>query len=43
MYVLLDILQILARIPKPAVSDGNTTFIRKSEVPRSAAPVTPGI
>ncbi len=26
MRVLLDILQIIARIPKPAISDGNTTF-----------------
>ncbi|MCW5558518.1 MAG: nucleoside monophosphate kinase [Verrucomicrobiae bacterium] len=29
LYVLLDILKILARIPKPAVSDGNTTFLRR--------------
>ncbi|MFO1457961.1 MAG: nucleoside monophosphate kinase [Verrucomicrobiota bacterium] len=42
MYVLLDILQILARIPKPAVSDGNTTFIRKADVPRNTAVVAPG-
>ncbi len=27
LQVLLDILKILARIPKPAVSDGNTTFM----------------
>ena len=26
MRVLLDILQIVSRIPKPAISDGNTTF-----------------
>jgi adenylate kinase len=26
MRVLLDILQIISRIPKPAISDGNTTF-----------------
>ena len=26
MRVLLDILQIIARIPKPAISDGNTTY-----------------
>ena len=31
MFVLLDILKILARIPKPAVSDGNTTFIRRAD------------
>jgi adenylate kinase len=27
LLVLLDILKILARIPKPAVSDGRTTFV----------------
>lgn len=32
LFVLLDILKILARIPKPAVSDGNTTFLRRSEL-----------
>lgn len=32
MFVLLDILKILARIPKPAVSDGNTTFLRKADI-----------
>ena len=26
LHVLLDILKIVARVPKPAVSDGNTTF-----------------
>jgi hypothetical protein len=26
MFVLLDILKVIARIPKPAVSDGGTTF-----------------
>ena len=31
MFVLLDILKILARIPKPAVSDGNSTFIRRAD------------
>ena len=29
LHVLLDILKIVARIPKPAVSDGNTTFVAK--------------
>ena len=28
--------------PKPAVSDGNTTFIRKADVPRNTAVVAPG-
>ncbi|MBL9175505.1 MAG: nucleoside monophosphate kinase [Verrucomicrobiales bacterium] len=42
MYVLLDILQILARIPKPAVSDGNTTFIRKADVARAQVPAASG-
>jgi adenylate kinase len=32
LYVLLDILKILARIPKPAISDGNTTFHPRREV-----------
>lgn len=32
LFVLLDVLKILARIPKPAVSDGNTTFLRKADV-----------
>lgn len=32
MLVLLDILKILARIPKPAVSDGNTTYIDQHAV-----------
>jgi len=32
LFVLLDILKILARIPKPAVSDGNTTFLRRSDL-----------
>ncbi|MBX3732298.1 MAG: nucleoside monophosphate kinase [Verrucomicrobiae bacterium] len=32
LYVLLDILKILARIPKPAVSDGNTTFLRREDL-----------
>ncbi len=32
MFVLLDILKILARIPKPAISDGATTFIRRADV-----------
>lgn len=35
MFVLLDILKILSRIPKPAVSDGNTTFIRRADVVRA--------
>lgn len=35
MLVLLDILKILARIPKPAVSDGNTTFIRRADAGRA--------
>ena len=29
MHVLLDILKIVARIPKPAVSDGSTVFMSK--------------
>jgi adenylate kinase len=32
LQVLLDILKILAKIPKPAVSDGNTTFMVNPEV-----------
>ncbi len=30
LQVLLDILKIVARTPKPAVSDGGTTFIQRS-------------
>lgn len=29
MLVLLDILKIVARLPKPAISDGNTTYFRR--------------
>ena len=36
MLVLLDILKILARIPKPAVSDGHTTFVRNPDLPPPA-------
>lgn len=35
LQVLLDILKILARVPKPAISDGNTTFM----VPPGAPPL----
>ncbi|MFM7102963.1 MAG: adenylate kinase family protein [Verrucomicrobiota bacterium] len=33
LTVLLDILKILARLPKPAISDGNTTYARKEPAP----------
>ncbi len=35
LLVLMDILRILARLPKPAISDGSTTFLdRPAEVAR---------
>ncbi len=37
LLVLYDILKIITRLPKPAVSDGNTTFMKKSDVVRPAA------
>jgi len=37
LFVLLDVLKILTRIPKPAVSDGNTTFLRKADLAPAGA------
>jgi adenylate kinase len=37
LLVLLDILKTLARIPKPAVSDGGTIFMTKPATPTSPA------
>lgn len=37
LHVLLDILKIIARIPKPAVSDGHTVFATKDEVRQAHA------
>jgi hypothetical protein len=36
LHVLLDIIKILGRLPKPAISDGITTFFERAVQPVTA-------